>query len=170
MTTHQSSTVSPILGWEPTTTPIAVAPIPAEPPRYDLTVTIGARITTSGALERDPQAQWIGRLRRIAAEKLTHLGLGRLRADAEVLVSELVTNALRYGEGPSVGVRLVITGRGIVIVVHDGSGVTPQVKAVGDDQESGRGLLLIATLATDWGVTPDRTTTWCVLNLPEAAS
>ncbi|MBD0735755.1 hypothetical protein BGM09_21895 [Streptomyces sp. CBMA29] len=112
--------------------------------------------------------QWVGRLRRISAAKLRAWGLDPLIDDVQLLVSELVTNALRYGEDGEIAFRLVITLQGVLIAVNDGSGRRPRLSVVDDESETGRGLFLVAAIAEDWGVSPDGTTTWCTLRTAPA--
>jgi anti-sigma regulatory factor (Ser/Thr protein kinase) len=88
--------------------------------------------------------------------------------DAQLLVSELVTNALRYGQGGEVEFRLVITIRGMLLAVNNGSESRPRLRVVDESSETGRGLFLVAALADDWGVSPDGRTTWCTLSLARA--
>ena len=78
----------------------------------------------------------------------------RLPVDPEIavlLTSELVTNAIRHAAGPAV--TLAVSGsRGRLRVdVHDTSPCLPTVADVPADAETGRGLLLVATLADEWG-------------------
>ncbi len=70
---------------------------------------------------------------------------------AELLTSELVTNAIRHERGDAV--RLVITcARGKFRVdVHDTSRSLPMPVDRAADAETGRGLVLVGTLSTDWG-------------------
>ncbi|MBE7188013.1 SpoIIE family protein phosphatase [Jatrophihabitans endophyticus] len=78
-----------------------------------------------------------------------------VRENAELLVSELATNALRYG-APPVLLDVRIVGRGIAVTVTD-SGPDRPVLADGrpdPTRPSGRGMLIVAALADDWGVTP----------------
>jgi anti-sigma regulatory factor (Ser/Thr protein kinase) len=154
---HIASTIS---------TPIAPAPEMTGPVRDDFTVRISQRVAVNGTLERDPEGQWIGRLRRISAAKLRLWGLAALMDDAKLLISELVTNALQHSDG-EIEFRLVVTLRGLLISVNDGSAHRPQLCVVGADSESGRGLFLVAALADGWGVSPDGTTTWCTLATPK---
>ncbi|MET9607086.1 ATP-binding protein [Streptomyces sp. NPDC006512] len=77
-----------------------------------------------------------------------------LRDDAVLIVSELVTNALRYGTEPGDFLRLVLDadpGR-IRIEVHDPSRRRPHPKAESDERQRGRGLFIIEALAAGWGV------------------
>lgn len=70
---------------------------------------------------------------------------------ALILTSELVTNAVRYGSEPiSLGISLAY---GVLHVdVYDGSRVAPRPSPDGQpDSENGRGLLIVAELASDWG-------------------
>lgn len=152
-----------------TATPTAAIPDLSEPICDDFTVRISSDATADGALERDPGGQWVGRLRRISTAKLHNWGLAVLMDDAKLLVSELVTNALRYGEGEGIEFRLVITVDELLIAVNDGSAHRPELKVVGDSSETGRGLFLVAALADDWGVSPDGTTTWCTLSVAGAS-
>ena len=71
---------------------------------------------------------------------------------AELLVSELVTNAVTYdGAGPVVVAVRVARGR-LRVDVHDSSGAMPTPKTDAPvDAEDGRGLLLVDTLADEWG-------------------
>jgi DNA-binding NarL/FixJ family response regulator len=71
----------------------------------------------------------------------------------ELLTSELVTNAVRYGDGR---VRVTAsTGHGrIRVAVSDGGEGVPVVRRSSTEDESGRGLELVERLASDWGVEP----------------
>lgn len=146
-------------------TPAALIPDVAEPICDEFAVRISSGAVTSSGLQRDSDGQWVGRLRSISAAKLRAWGLAPLVDDAKLLLSELLTNALRYGEGGEIGFRLVITLQGLLIAVNDGSAVRPQLSEVSASSETGRGLLLVDALADDWGVSPDGTTTWCTLSL-----
>lgn len=74
-------------------------------------------------------------------------------ATAQLLVSELVTNAVVHGPGP-VGLRISRDHRMLRVEVSDGADTphpTPQQES---DAEAGRGLFLLSALATTWGTTP----------------
>ncbi|MEU6653900.1 SpoIIE family protein phosphatase [Streptomyces sp. NPDC046900] len=68
----------------------------------------------------------------------------------EMIVSELVTNAVRYGTPP---LRLqLIKDRALTCEVHDGNPVAPRMRHAKTVDEGGRGLFIIAQLAQNWGV------------------
>ncbi|UDY25084.1 ATP-binding protein [Nocardioides sp. Kera G14] len=74
-------------------------------------------------------------------------------ADAELLVSEVVTNAVRHG-GPDISLTVEVEGGSVTIGVTDGSNVMPMTgTAVAATKASGRGLLLVDQVAAAWGVT-----------------
>lgn len=71
--------------------------------------------------------------------------------DAALIVSELVTNAFRYGTGPLV-LRLTVADGYLIIGVQDNKPAsTPSPKDVPDTQPDGRGLKLISAIASRWG-------------------
>ncbi|WP_052865076.1 ATP-binding protein [Streptomyces niger] len=78
-------------------------------------------------------------------------------ADAELLLSELVTNALRVPAPPDrqVGVRIVHAPDAgtLRLEVSDAGAGRPEVRTPGPDETGGRGLLLVAAVAEQWGVT-----------------
>lgn len=72
-------------------------------------------------------------------------------ADAvELLVSELVTNALRYGRGP-IGLRLLRGESTVVCEVSDELDAAPRLRTVHQGDEGGRGLHLVDQLSKSWG-------------------
>ncbi|GLX50662.1 hypothetical protein Shyhy01_36120 [Streptomyces hygroscopicus subsp. hygroscopicus] len=86
--------------------------------------------------------------------------------DALLLLSETLTNAVQHAEGP-VGLRLCRTATDLTVEVSDRSPYLPQPRHAAGDEESGRGLLLVRTLADGWGVRPtdEGKTTWFTLKL-----
>lgn len=91
--------------------------------------------------------------RRMAAIKLADWGLEELVPSTELLVSELVTNGLRYSEG-AVELRLIMRENTLACEVSDSSGSAPTLRRAHDDDEGGRGLFLVAQFTLDWGVRP----------------
>ncbi|MGW2613734.1 PAS domain S-box protein [Streptomyces sp. NPDC001500] len=87
-------------------------------------------------------------------------------ADALLLLSETLTNAVQHAEGP-VGVHLHRTATDLTVEVSDHSAQLPQPRTAVEDEESGRGLMLVRALAADWGVRPtdEGKTTWFTLKL-----
>ncbi|XUL91674.1 SpoIIE family protein phosphatase [Streptomyces galilaeus] len=86
--------------------------------------------------------------------------------DARLLVSEVLTNAVQHAEGPLV-LHLRRTGTDLAVEISDRSPHLPQPRLAAEDEESGRGLILVDTLADNWGVRPtdQGKTTWFTLRL-----
>jgi two-component sensor histidine kinase len=84
----------------------------------------------------------------------------------ELLVSELVTNAIRYATG-EVTIRLVLDGP-LVCEVLDNSSALPRLRHAGRDEECGRGLEVVSQLAQRWGArrTRDGKIVWCEQAVP----
>ncbi|WP_051901352.1 ATP-binding SpoIIE family protein phosphatase [Streptomyces aureus] len=109
------------------------------------------------ALSADQVSTWIlppdpavvTEARAMSLRQLADWGLGDLAFATELIVSELVTNAIRYGAGP-VGLRL-IRDRGLICEVSDGSSTAPHLRYAYETDEGGRGLFLIAQIAHRWG-------------------
>ncbi|MGW0903796.1 SpoIIE family protein phosphatase [Streptomyces sp. NPDC002853] len=117
-------------------------------------------------LERDPKS--VGRARELACAQLRSWDLDPLCDTTELLVSELVTNALRYGEG-DIRVRLLLD-RTLVCEVWDAGLVQPRRRRARDTDEGGRGLQLVGLLSAAWGSrrTPRGKTVWFEMPLPDS--
>ncbi|MGW4436648.1 SpoIIE family protein phosphatase [Streptomyces sp. NPDC004596] len=115
-------------------------------------------------LPREPRS--VGRAREYARAQLVDWGLEPLVDTTELLVSELVTNALRYGEG-EIRLRLLLD-RTLVCEVWDSGLVQPRRRRARDTDEGGRGLQLVGLLSAAWGSrrTPRGKTVWFELPLP----
>ncbi|WCN05461.1 SpoIIE family protein phosphatase [Streptomyces sp. M92] len=90
-----------------------------------------------------------GRFRDLTTRQLHRWGLEELSFTTELVVSELVTNAVRYAEGP-VQVRL-IRDRTLWCEVADTGHTSPHLRHSGEDDEGGRGLFIVAQLVQRWG-------------------
>ena len=115
-------------------------------------------------LPRDPAA--VARARKSASEQVTAWGLDDAAFATELIVSELVTNAVRYGDDPVV-LRL-IRDSALICEVSDGSSTAPHLRRARVFDEGGRGLLLVAQMAERWGSRQTATgkTIWAELGLP----
>ncbi|MFF3885821.1 SpoIIE family protein phosphatase, partial [Streptomyces sp. NPDC001914] len=86
--------------------------------------------------------------------------------DARLLLSEILTNAVQHAQGP-ISLHLCRSATDLTVEVSDRSPHLPQPRTAGEDEESGRGLILVRTLADNWGVRPTDAgkTTWFTLRL-----
>ncbi|MEU6736498.1 SpoIIE family protein phosphatase [Streptomyces physcomitrii] len=87
--------------------------------------------------------------RRRVTEQLAAWGLDELADVTELVVSELVGNALRYGKGP--GQLRLLRGERLVVEVSDSGPDLPQIQHADVSDEGGRGLQLINMLCRSWG-------------------
>ncbi|MFJ4777634.1 SpoIIE family protein phosphatase [Streptomyces sp. NPDC088762] len=99
-------------------------------------------------LSSDPSV--VAHARRHTTDQLTAWGLEEAAFVTELLVSELVTNAIRYGE-PPIQLRLIHEDTTLICEVSDASHTAPHMRRARIFDEGGRGLLLIAQLAERWG-------------------
>ncbi|WUH92483.1 SpoIIE family protein phosphatase [Streptomyces sp. NBC_00433] len=98
-------------------------------------------------LADDPRAA--GQARQYVRARLATWGLADLVLTTELLVSELVGNAVRHASGP---VRLrLLRSRTLICEVYDGSLNTPRIRRADSTDEGGRGLQLVAALSRRWG-------------------
>ena len=91
--------------------------------------------------------------RRVATRAAREGGFADLADDVALVVSELVTNAVRYGS-PPVRIEIDTTDDSVVVLVEDASPAKPSPRKADDDAEGGRGLLLVEMLARETGVRP----------------
>ncbi|WP_455568275.1 SpoIIE family protein phosphatase [Streptomyces fradiae] len=99
----------------------------------------------------EPEDAAPGRARRLARRALARWGLEDLNDAVELLVSEVVTNAVRYASRP-VTLRLLRT-EVLRCEVGDDSPQLPRQRRARDTDEGGRGLFLVNRLARRWGAT-----------------
>ncbi|MEU6672051.1 SpoIIE family protein phosphatase [Streptomyces sp. NPDC046727] len=96
-----------------------------------------------------PDPALVGEVRAGAMRQLADWGLDEAAFAAELMLSELVTNAIRHGSGP-VRVRLLL-GRTLICEVSDTSNTAPHLRRAASTDEGGRGLFLVAQLSQSWG-------------------
>jgi serine phosphatase RsbU (regulator of sigma subunit)/PAS domain-containing protein/anti-sigma regulatory factor (Ser/Thr protein kinase) len=111
------------------------------------TRVLGADRVATWGVEPDPAH--VAATRQAATEQLAVWGLEEASFVTELVVSELVTNAIRYGE-PPIQLRL-IRDRTLICEVSDGSSTSPHLRRAHAFDEGGRGLLLVAQLTQRWG-------------------
>ncbi|GAA4986316.1 SpoIIE family protein phosphatase [Kitasatospora paranensis] len=147
-----------------------LAGVLTEPPGSDLALLL-ARVRTlpAGAVARwefpaDPAA--VGAARAAAVDRLAAWGLAELALTTELIVSELVTNAVRYAGGPVV-LRLIRDER-LTCEVADPGPDRPRLRRARPTDEGGRGLFLVARLSDRWGSrrTPTGKVVWTEQLLP----
>ncbi|MET7688139.1 SpoIIE family protein phosphatase [Streptomyces sp. NPDC005483] len=96
-----------------------------------------------------PEPSAVAETRRNACRQLAAWGLDEAAFVTELVVSELVTNAIRYGGAP-IQLRL-IRDRNLICEVSDASNTSPHLRRARTFDEGGRGLLLVAQLTQGWG-------------------
>ncbi|WP_406360293.1 SpoIIE family protein phosphatase [Streptomyces sp. NBC_01544] len=111
------------------------------------TRAIPAKDTARWEIPADPAA--VCKARAWATRQLATWGLEDLLFTTELIVSELVTNAIRYGRQPA-ELRL-IRHDVLVCEVTDSSGTQPRLRRAATTDEGGRGLFLVAQLGQRWG-------------------
>lgn len=98
-------------------------------------------------LPADPAA--VSQARKQAAARVAAWGLDDAAFTTELVVSELVTNAIRYGHAP-IELRL-IHDQALLCEVSDASTTAPHLRRARVFDEGGRGLLLVAQMSRRWG-------------------
>jgi serine phosphatase RsbU (regulator of sigma subunit)/anti-sigma regulatory factor (Ser/Thr protein kinase) len=126
-------------------------------------------------IEPDDVAEWrisldpaeVGRARAVVREQLHDWGLAKLADSAELMVSELVTNAVRHSHSRPVELRLVREDT-LLCEVDDDDHDLPNLLSAGPTDEHGRGLRVVSTLAREWGASRTKAgkTVWFELTLP----
>lgn len=91
--------------------------------------------------------------RRVLAGQLAAWGLTRLADDVELVISELVMNAVEHAGGVR-SIALTARDGRVLVEVGDDDPTSPTPMTVDPAQPRGRGLLLVAAVSQDWGVRP----------------
>lgn len=98
-----------------------------------------------------PEPEEVAAARTLATDQLKEWGLEEVTFVVELVVSELVTNAIRYGGAPVCLRLLRDQDRTLICEVSDGGHTSPHLRRAGLDEEGGRGLFLVAQLTERWG-------------------
>lgn len=110
--------------------------------------------------EMDADPAVVSHIRTQAGHRLHNWGLDMLAFTTELIVSELVTNAIRHADGP-IQLRL-IRDRTLICEVSDTGHTSPHLRHAASDDEGGRGLFLVAQMTQRWGTryTPGGKVIW----------
>ncbi|WP_165966949.1 ATP-binding protein [Actinomadura sp. 7K507] len=132
---------------------------------HDLRALDEPAATLLGELTLPADRESVPRARRFSRSVSTASGIGHVGDDAEVLVSELVTNAVRHATTPGTALclKLLRAGTRLRIEVHDQSAAVPRPRPVDLMEETGRGWFLVAVMAERHGTdhTPSGKSVWC---------
>ena len=148
-------------------------PQPGEPPD-DVTLLL-ARIPpppiTSGATTIQPDPQAVSTGRHFTRKALHEWGLSGLADTACLLTSELLTNAVRHATN-LVELYLHHSAHELIIQVEDDDPHLPQHRVADGDADNGRGLMLVDTLAGNWGsrLTSTGKTVWFSIPIQPASA
>jgi anti-sigma regulatory factor (Ser/Thr protein kinase) len=120
----------------------------------------------------------VGCARRYARALALEYGLSALADDIELIVSELVTNSvyatthLRNAHLTTPVIRLWLASdlHSVLIRVWDASSQMPARQEAGPDDDSGRGLMLVGSLAKEWGAyrEDDGKVTWALITMADS--
>ncbi|MEU3660229.1 SpoIIE family protein phosphatase [Streptomyces sp. NPDC032940] len=127
--------------------------LPPEHARDDIALLVArTRVLDPGRVAdwdvpRDAAA--VSAVRAGVGRQLERWDLAEAGFSTELILSELVTNAIRYGS-PPIHVRL-LRDRGLICEVSDGSSTSPHLRHAAATDEGGRGLFLVARYAERWG-------------------
>ncbi|MEU2621637.1 SpoIIE family protein phosphatase [Streptomyces sp. NPDC007157] len=148
----------------------AMSTLPPGPQADDATLLL-VRTRRLGAdrvtdLELPPDPAMVADARTDTERQLEDWGLSELSFTAALVVSELVTNSIRYATGP-VLLRL-IRDRSLLCEVSDNAHTAPHLRRARRDDEGGRGLFLVAQVSQRWGTryTASGKTIWAELAIP----
>jgi anti-sigma regulatory factor (Ser/Thr protein kinase) len=121
---------------------------------------IEADIMIAYVLASDPGQ--VGMTRRLIRVALEYRGLGYYAPEAEIIASELVTNALQHASGADPDAKIGVTlmrvwdREAICVVVTDSSPVPPVKRETTTRSEHGRGLQIVEALSVHWGWNHER--------------
>lgn len=135
---------------------LAAMPAPAGEPPDDVTLLLaqipGPPLSSVAiTLPAEPRSVTAGR--QFTAKTLAEWGYPEHAETACLLVSEILTNAISHARAP-IKLRMHRSATEIVTEISDDSPRLPQRRLAGPGDESGRGLILVEALATQWGTRP----------------
>ncbi|WP_299539059.1 SpoIIE family protein phosphatase [uncultured Streptomyces sp.] len=115
-------------------------------------------VTRTRLMDAERVAEWevppspdaVSGIRAAALDQLERWGLDDLAHTAALIISELVTNAIRYGS-PPIRLRLLHDRHSLICEVADESSTAPHLRRAEISDEGGRGLFLVAQFADRWG-------------------
>jgi PAS domain S-box-containing protein len=119
------------------------------------------------AIDLDPDPRSVSQGRRFVADTLADWGHDDCVDAARLVVSEILTNAVRHARGP-IGLRMHRAEHEVTVEISDDSTHLPQRRIPDPQDENGRGLMLVDTLTDAWGTRPTDTgkTVWFTLGAP----
>ncbi|MET8211760.1 SpoIIE family protein phosphatase [Streptomyces sp. NPDC005373] len=119
-----------------------------------------------GTLDLPSDPEVVAEARDYATGRLAAWGLEDMAFTTELMVSELVTNAIRYGKAP-IQLRMILQYT-LTCEVSDASSTAPHLRRAHTFDEGGRGLFLVAQLADHWGTRHSREgkVIWAEQSLP----
>ncbi|HEX4091381.1 MAG TPA: ATP-binding SpoIIE family protein phosphatase [Trebonia sp.] len=115
----------------------------------------------------EPELSSVRQARAMIRDPLKRWGLEDLIPVTELLVSELVTNAIKYANGETT-LQLILEPDILTCEVHDTSPALPRVLQVDKDAENGRGLHVVSQLSARWGARRSHggKVVWCAQVVP----
>lgn len=99
-----------------------------------------------------PEPSHVGDARRFVEDRLLADRLTNLVETSQLIVSELATNAVRHARSPF-RLTMVREDDRLRLEVHDDSPASAALRDHGPEDPDGRGLQLVSTLSSEWGVT-----------------
>jgi hypothetical protein len=136
---------------------IAVATAPESQRRKRSSRSVAPRLSPGDEALLPPTASAVRFTRQMVRDLCDLQGVGDIADLACLLANEIVTNAVRHTRTPVLRVDARVIGETLRVSVSDGDPHIPTVLAPSESDVSGRGLLLVDALSTNWGVTPRAT-------------
>lgn len=112
------------------------------------------QVAKSRGLALEAHASSVGQARQFVRMVLSDWGMTAVLDEAQLLTSELVTNALLHTPGGGVDVQVRQLADGVRIEVSDLSAALPRVRRYSASSGTGRGMALVATWSRAWGTEP----------------